>query len=271
MFDWLYDRPFLAYALSAIAVLIAGEAGRFFGIRWRSRNPDAASSEIVALEGAMLGLLALMIGFTFAMTLSRFDARQKGVVDEANSISTTALWARLLPDPQATEAQNLLRNYVDIRLKLIQNGYSPTALATAVRDSDRLHVNLWQGAVQLGRTATPTLITAIYAQNLTRMFDMQAVRIAAGRNRVPPVVFILLLGIAMAALGLSGYAAGLNGRGGRIPHAIMAIVVASVIAMVADIDSAQTGYITIDQQVLTELKTNLWPTTAGSLLAHPAE
>lgn len=271
MFDWLYNRPLLAYGLSAIAVLVAGEAGRFFGIRWRSRNPDAGSSEIVALEGAVLGLLALMIGFTFAMTLSRFDTRQRGVVDEANTISTTALWARLLPDSQAIDAQNLLRDYVDIRAKLTQNRNSPAALAAAIRDSDRLQAKLWQGAVQLSATATPTLITAIYAQNLTRMFDMQAVRIAAGRNRVPPVVFILLFGIAMVALGLSGYAAGLHGRDGRIPHAIMAVVVASVIAMVADIDSAQTGYITIDQQVLTDLRANLWPAANSDLPAKPVQ
>jgi hypothetical protein len=42
---------------------------------------------------AVLGLLALMIGFTFAMALSRFEARRDAVLNEANAIGTTALRA----------------------------------------------------------------------------------------------------------------------------------------------------------------------------------
>jgi hypothetical protein len=32
---------------------------------------------VPTLEGAILGLLALMIGFTFSMALSRFEARRE--------------------------------------------------------------------------------------------------------------------------------------------------------------------------------------------------
>jgi hypothetical protein len=47
----------------------------------------------------MLGLLALIISFTFAMALSRFDARRDALLREANAIGTAALRARLLPTP----------------------------------------------------------------------------------------------------------------------------------------------------------------------------
>jgi hypothetical protein len=36
---------------------------------------------VTTLEGAMLGLLALMIGFTFAVALSRFEARRDAVLN----------------------------------------------------------------------------------------------------------------------------------------------------------------------------------------------
>ena len=62
------------------------------------RGDGRGGANISMLENAALGLLALMIGFTFAMALSRFDARRDAVLKEANSIGTTALRARLLPN-----------------------------------------------------------------------------------------------------------------------------------------------------------------------------
>ena len=63
-----------------------------------------------------------MIGFTFAMALERFDARRNAVLMEANAIGTTALRARLLPEPHRAETVKLLREYVQIRLDVISSG-----------------------------------------------------------------------------------------------------------------------------------------------------
>jgi hypothetical protein len=81
------------FAVALIAIFGAGEIGRLLGARAVGRG----GGDVSTLEGATLGLLALMIGFTFAMALSRFEARRDAVVSEANAIGTTALRARLLP------------------------------------------------------------------------------------------------------------------------------------------------------------------------------
>ena len=60
----------------------------------------------------LLGLLALMLAFTFSMALTRFEARRDALLNEANAIGTTALRARLLPEPQRSETLKLLREYV---------------------------------------------------------------------------------------------------------------------------------------------------------------
>jgi hypothetical protein len=78
------------------------------------------SGNVSTLEGAVLGLLALMIGFTFSMALSRFEVRRNAVLNEANAIGTTALRARLLPDPYRAETIKLLREYVKLRLDITQ-------------------------------------------------------------------------------------------------------------------------------------------------------
>ena len=67
------------FLVSIIFLVAASEAGRQLGVRAAGRGGDDVST----LEAAILGLLALMIGFTFAMALTRFDARRDAVVNEA--------------------------------------------------------------------------------------------------------------------------------------------------------------------------------------------
>jgi hypothetical protein len=84
------------------------------------------------LASAALGLLALMIGFTFAMALSRFEARRDAVLKEANAIGTTALRARLLPETQRREVLTLLQDYVKVRLDVTRRPATGPELASAV-------------------------------------------------------------------------------------------------------------------------------------------
>src|ERR1700678_3631338 len=96
------------FVVSVVVMFAASEIGRRFGgfARDRGRDNDAT------LEAAVLGLLALMISFSFAMALSLFEARRDAVLNEANAIGTTALRARLLPAPHDAQTVKLLREYV---------------------------------------------------------------------------------------------------------------------------------------------------------------
>ena len=46
----------------------------------------------------MLGLLALLLGFTFSMAVDRFDARRAVVLEEANAIGTAYLRTQVLDE-----------------------------------------------------------------------------------------------------------------------------------------------------------------------------
>ena len=130
------------FLVSLIVVLTASEIGRWLGLRARDRGGD----NVATLEAAVLGLLALMLGFTFAMALSRFEDRRDAILHEANAIGTTALRARLLPAPHNAEAIKLLRDYVQIRLDLTQRIPSPTELNAAIARSNAIQEGLWQRA-----------------------------------------------------------------------------------------------------------------------------
>jgi hypothetical protein len=107
----------LIFLVSTGALLLFTELGFLLGRKAGRTTSDRARSQIGAIQAAILGLLALLLGFTFAMAMSRFDIRKQLVLDEANAIGTTYLRTQLLPEPQRQELAELLRRYVRVRLE----------------------------------------------------------------------------------------------------------------------------------------------------------
>lgn len=240
------------FAASVVAILGAGEAGRLLGVRAVGRG----GGDVSTLEGATLGLLALMIGFTFAMALSRFDARRDALVNEANAIGTTALRARLLPDPNRPEALKLLKDYAQARLAATQSVLDAPALKVAITRSSQIQESLWQVAMAAAAKNAAVVPTGIFIQSLNEMIDNQAKHIVAIQNRVPNIVFAALYGVAMVAFALAGYANGLQKRRVRLPTYLMGVF-ASVILLIQDLDRPAVGFISVSQQPMLDTIANI--------------
>ena len=241
----LYDYSLLTIFLVGLAVILAGcESGRRLGVRAASRGGDSVST----LESAILGLLALMIGFTFAMALSRFEARRDAVLNEANAIGTTALRARLLPEPQRSNALQLLEEYVKIRLDITRRPVSQAELIAAIDRSYALQEALWQQAMAVAAKDNGLVPTGLFVQTLNEMIDNQEKHLTALRNRVPNIVMLALFGIATIASAFAGYASGLEARRTRLPIYITGLLVSGVILLILDLDRPSVGFIEVSQQ-----------------------
>jgi hypothetical protein len=241
----LYNYSLLAIFLFGLALIwLSIEIGYRFG----SLATGQGSSNVITLESAILGLLALIIGFTFAMALARFDHRRDAVLKEANAIGTTALRARLLPDPHRSEVLKLLRKYIAIRLAITQRSTSPAELASAIDRSNQIHEALWEQTKALASKDNAMVPTGLFIQTLNEMIDDQAKRLAILRNRVPNVVLLALLGVAGIAGAFAGYASGLDQRRNRLPVYLMGFLIAAVILLIMDLDRPGAGFIDVSKQ-----------------------
>lgn len=248
----------LAILCASVAVLLAAaEIGHLFGSR------AVGEANVSTLEAAILGLMALMIGFTFSMALSRFDGRRDAVLNEANAIGTAALRARLLPAPHDAESVKLLRDYARIRLDFSAGVIAPGEIDAAIARSNDLQEALWLRAKAVAAKDAAMVPTGIYLQSLNEMFDDQQKRLTAWRNRVPNIVFFALYAIAAVALGFTGFASGLEARRWRLPVYIMSVLTAGVILLIQDIDRPSAGFISVSQQPMID--------TAASLAGYVAK
>jgi hypothetical protein len=247
-----YSLP-LILAVSIAVLVGAIEIGRWFGVLARPGGRGSVST----LEGSILGLLALMIGFTFAVALSRFEARREGVLNEANAIGTTALRARLLPAPHSTECLKLLREYVQVRLDLTQRVPSPPELKAAIARSNAIQEALWLQVKEMAVKDKGMVPTGLFIQSLNEIIDNQEKRLTALLSRVPNIVLIVLYGVAMIASAYAGYAAGLEAQRSRGPIYAAILLFVAVILLIQDLDRPTAGFITVSQQPMQDVAANI--------------
>jgi hypothetical protein len=243
----LYSYSLLTIFLAGLVIIVgACEIGWQLGIRSKSKG----GQNVTTLESAIIGILALMIGFTFAMALTRFEARRDAVLNEANAIGTTALRARLLAEPYRTDSLKLLKEYVQIRLDIAQSDRSLAETASAIERSNAIQETLWLQAKAVAASDTGMVPTGLYVQTLNDMIDSQAKRLSGLRNRVPNLVFLMLFAIAAVAAGFGGYASGIEPTHSRVPIYLMGSLVCVIIMLILDLDRPASGFIVNNQQAM---------------------
>jgi len=224
-----------------------------FGVR---AKPDGIGS-VPTLEASVLGLLALMIGFTFAVALSRFEARREGVLNEANAIGTTALRARLLPAPHSQDCLKLLREYVQVRLDLTQKIPSPLDLKAVLDRSNAIQEALWLQVKEVAAKNSGMVPTGLFIQSLNEMIDNHEKRVIALTSSVPDIVLVVLYLIAMAASVFSGYAAGVESQRSRRPMYVAMGLFIAVILLIQDLDRPTRGFITAGEQPMQDVASSI--------------
>ena len=236
----------------AIALLSVELGYRFASYRLR-HSAGEKESPVGGMVGGTLGLLAFMLAFTFGLAGSRFEDRRQVLLSEANAIGTTYLRAAMLPEPMRTETQDLLREYVDVRLEAIQPGKLDQALAK----SEELHQMLWSQAVAVtGKDRSP--ITGLFIASLNEVIDLHAKRVMAGlRSRVPGVIWIVLYVLAILAMIMMGYHSGLAHSRRSIAVVALVIGFSSVLYLIADLDRPGQGSLRVSQQTMIDLRQSM--------------
>ncbi len=243
--------------ISAAFLIGCAEAGFRIGNRYHSNVDEPSRGQITTMEGAVLGLLGLLLGFTFAMTVSRYDLRKQLVLAEANAIGTTYLRAGFLSESRASEVRDLLRRYVDVRLEFYRAGADQGRLEVALDRGKQLQGELWTLANAVARDDARSIPVGLFIQALNETIDLDAKRVAALENHVPDTVWVLVLLVAALATFSLGYGSGLGGHRIGLPMFVTPLLITAVITIVVDMDRPRRGFIQVSQESMIRLRADL--------------
>ena len=235
-------------------MLAAIELGFRLGRKAEAITRAETRSQIAIVEAALLGVLALLLGFTMSMAVSRFEARKQLVLSEANAIGASYLRAQLLPAPEGTEIASLLRQYITVRVQYGTSGDELAPLDDLHTQTVHLQTELWTRAAAYAQEDPNPVKAGLLLQSLGEAIDFETARWTAFQNHVPPSVIYVNAIVALLSAMLVGYAFGLDGRRDPFSMCVLVLAITLVLAVIVDLDRPRSGFIRANQQPMIDLQ-----------------
>lgn len=264
MKEAIYNQnAILIVAVLFLCMMISVEIG--FRIRGHHRE-RAGAVEAVAQANAilvsMLGLLSLLLAFTFSAALQRFDDRSLAVVTEANAIGTTYLRAQLLPVQMRDDVSTLLHQYLDVRIREGQVDFTAvTARQDLLDQAGLLEAQLWRHASTAAEQDGGPVTSGLFIQALNDLIDASAARAAANSRHVPEIVILLLFATVLISTTMVGFASGIAGHRPTFGAFVLMMLIVLVVYLIIDLDRPRSGAIQVSQQSLLSLQHTMADTT----------
>lgn len=266
--QWGVDEIILFFIVVAIFCVVLELAFRL-GRHHRTHSNDSTRSHLTVLQTALLGLLALLLGFNFAMATSRFEARKTLIQDEVTVIGSTYLRAKLLPSDLRGKVTALLKDYVSARIEFMRAGTDEKLLKAASESSRTIEDQLWNLAAAAEAQGEATGAMNLVIQSLTDVYNVNEKRRAEQDNHVPATVINLLFVVAIGALGFIAYSYGLGHRRRHGSTAIFAILIAMVFTIILDLDQPRSGFIRVGEESMLRLQEDLNRMSSGNERPRP--
>ncbi len=234
-----WELGLLVFAVIGGACVVGILAGRY--LRERS---ETHRESIGVLQGALLGVVGLILAFGLSLAVGRYQDRRGDVVADANTIGTTYLRAQTIAEPQRSRSLALLRTYNDLAIQITYQIPGSAAIRATATEQGEVQRALWRLA-GLSLNAHPNATAPrLYVESLNEMIDQQTVRLAGLNNRVPDAVLLLELLGAAFALGLLALYLSMLGKG-LLPILGAAVIVSFLVLVTFDLDRPTRGLIQI--------------------------
>ncbi len=234
---WVVAVVFAAAMLAAWAI----------GWRWGRRLPaDPDGVPGTKFTDASMTLLALLLAFTFAMALGRYDHRRLMVVGESNAIGDFYTCATLLNEPHRSTLQTVIRDYAKNELDVLCQFLPQAEQREATRRSREMHGRMTDIVARAVAEGTP--IAICLANTLNEVTSANASRLAAYEETLPWSIQLLLLFGAVVPSFLMGRQLGATQEKCLSGTLSFVALVTLVIFVTLDLDRPRRGLITVNRQ-----------------------
>jgi hypothetical protein len=253
----------LLSALSAtglfIGVLACLRLGWRFGRKRLAELGEGGQAGLGALEGAVYGLMGLLIAFTFTGAATRFSERRDLITQQVNAIGTAWLRLDLLDEGARPEVRELFRRHVDEQLEIGRTASNPQARAEAVARSTALQDQIWARAIAAAKADKSQPLATLLLPPLNEMFDIAETRLLASRQHPPPAIFVMLGLLVLLSALMAGFGMAKAKRQSLLHLLGFATVMALSVYLILDLEFPRLGLLRIDafDRALIELRASM--------------
>ena len=238
-----------------IAIVVAGvEIGYRVGRR-QGRRPEHDSPSLAsALATPAMGLVGLILAFTFGWAANRYDVHRTTRIDEAQALGRVFHLADVLPPTDRDTVRTLVREYVQTSLEM----RDVASVQRALRRRTDLNESIWMIAAAAGHGNPTSLMIASFVASVNDVMDANLKQmVIAQAGRIPLTIVLGLFVILAFTMAMIGYEMGVSGRS-RSPAVVpLVISIALVVFLIADLDLPFKGGVRVGNTALEKLQSEI--------------
>ena len=228
-FSIFYQIPLLFVGLVILVLLLMTlEGGYRIGFKQRRKWLDAETGGGTVALSSMFALLGLILAFTYASGVNRYEARKLAVIEEANALETAFLRAGLIAEPGGTELKEVILAYAKTRSVPSDSMLNNAERAEIIKRTLQVQSNLWPALEKALMQGKPGAIEGSMVAAMNDVLDMNTVRLAAIFDKLPAAVLWILLFISATTIAVTGFNAGLSGKISRWHTTALALTITGV-------------------------------------------
>jgi hypothetical protein len=237
------------FVFAALFIVGLSLACMEFGRRIRlRRREEKVSSGLGVIDGAVFGLMALLLGFSFSGAVSRFDVRRELIVQETNAIGTAWLRVDLLPEAAQPEIRDNFRAYLDARLAFYKNLDLDRAKASEeLVLSQKLQGKIWTESIAAAKETNSTAVLTLVVSSLNEMIDITTTRFVALQTHPPIPLYVTLVLLALASSLIAGFGMGDSDKRSWLHTLVFSFALTLTVYTIIDLEFPRVGIIRVDR------------------------
>lgn len=220
----------------------------WLGYRVRKRLERKHTGKEITIgtaEGSLLGLMALLLAFSFGMAGTKFETRRQAIIDEANILTDAILRCDLYPDSVKRSLLPHFRQYLEARIQYFEAGDNPGKIKVSLHDAHKNFEIIWKQAILLERIDAMRWRTEKMVPALLSMHNIVTTREAGRVAAVPMLIIIVLHMLVFVAAFLSGFGIKPGHRNLFLSMAF-AFMTSAVLYLVMELGRPRQGYINLE-------------------------
>lgn len=235
-----------------VGSLLALHFGRLLGLRYRKQGAADVMAGLATVEGAIFGLMGLLLAFTISGALQRFDDRRQLVTQEAAAVMTAYDRLGAIEDA-ADDLQQKLRDYVLARVDLYRMPHDFLLMQREEYFSlpqqqtiDSRKRNLWSAAVAACPREHFQPACSLALPALGSLFEVARMRAGASEKHPPQVIYFMLFGLGLGCSLLAGFGMAAAPARSWVHMVLFAGTLTFALYIVTDMEYPRLGLIHID-------------------------
>jgi hypothetical protein len=218
----------------------------FIGMKLRQyrlkRDPLFESPGMGPFEGAMLGLISLLLAFTFNKSACYYDTRRELLIHETNCIGTVLLCSDMYPDSVRRAFRFDLKEYITARISYYEAGNNEMVINSALKKANIFSEKIWNRAALIAQRDEVVIKSMQMIPALNDMIDAVTSREEARNAHVPVSILWLLFFLCLTGSFIVGYAVK-SKKPDWVVLLSYSLITVMTIYLILDLDQGRNGII----------------------------